>query len=519
MKAKKGFTLVELIMSLGILAIILMLVFNTLNTSIVSESMVDKQYRIQTGLRKTLDKTNEVIRYSKGIFAVPESFLGEKAMDSRWSYLMVSPDKKRLVVMSYDRKSDRFIEEVLIGEEDNIEYSMVFVRGVNSEKILDYQIRANILRRSGDEIEKIGYQGRIEGINTVQIVDKGSKSNPSKGLAFTKEGYTSGKGNTEIAYISMILDKSGSMDEVLKSYVIQYGRYCSEGKGHSHSQCRCKFKEITRMDDLKDSLLKENGILDILAKEDNIYLSLIPFDTLANTTGSFNHKALELKDNKELIKSQVRGLRASGGTNTGDALRRAYNNHLKVRQDLLKGSNININHYMILLVDGETTFELRQVKEWGKYGGYWNYYWEANSLGDFYFGDGNVSEVYTNRRYKNKPNVSYGITGSGNKPILSSSDIKYDINRPNIFSHYEKNTYVYSLGQKIKSYNIKPYVIGYNTGSGFNKQVNLLAGSIGTSKDNIYKYDDKDFNLEDIFKSIANDIMADHWLVSGPEIK
>jgi hypothetical protein len=49
--------------------------------------------------------------------------------------------------------------------------------------------------------------------------------------------------------------------------------------------------------------------------------------------------------------------------------------------------------------------------------------------------------------------------------------------------------------------------------------INSIGTSVGTESDHIYRYDDPGFSLDEVFKNIANDIMADFWLVSGPVIK
>ena len=47
-------------------------------------------------------------------------------------------------------------------------------------------------------------------------------------------------------------------------------------------------------------------------------------------------------------------------TNTGDGLRRVYHMHNDFRTKMGIDSKIRVYHYMIVLVDGRTTYEVRE---------------------------------------------------------------------------------------------------------------------------------------------------------------
>ena len=105
------------------------------------------------------------------------------------------------------------------------------------------------------------------------------------------------------------------------------------------------------------------------------------------------------------------------------------------------------------------------------------------------------------RYYGEKADDSYGYdrTGDGNTIINPSQ-------------------YVNTIGALIESSSdpIKSYIIGY--GTDLSTHIDSIGSAIGTDEDKIYAYDDEGFNLQEVFRNIANDIMADFWLLTGPQI-
>jgi hypothetical protein len=129
---------------------------------------------------------------------------------------------------------------------------------------------------------------------------------------------------------------------------------------------------------------------------------------------------------------------------------------------------------MIILVDGETTYETK-VEDGTSY----------------YVDDGDYNEAKMKR------------VGLGN------------VSMPN-----DSPSYVYSIGELIKasSPGIKTYVIGFD--SSISTSVTQIAESIGTNKsEDLHLYNSSTFDLSEIFSDIANDIVADMWLIMGPQIQ
>lgn len=261
----------------------------------------------------------------------------------------------------------------------------------------------------------------------------------------------------------------------------------------------------------------DTGIIQQFSKEENVFISLVPFSTTgnypsptANTNPNSRHHIYEVYDNtkKNDLVEIIKKMEAEGGTNTGDGLRQAYNLHNDFRTRMSIDEKTQIHHYMVLLVDGETTYEVKkgiweriEYLDWFIKKIRWDFK-VSNSEPKYYLNVGNISFYYGSNSYSSNPNTTYAITGNGNSIINNSP-------------------YVNAVGKLIKNFDagngVKSYIIGYAKDLG--THISSIGTSIGTESDNIYKYDDPGFNLDEIFKNIATDIMADFWLVSGPQIQ
>ena len=100
-------------------------------------------------------------------------------------------------------------------------------------------------------------------------------------------------------------------------------------------------------------------MIDGLAKHENINLSITPFSNTANSVkdddenGDDFNKMMSLKDEIEdgKIKGIIDSIKASGGTNTGDGMRRGFYSIVDFNNE---NQDKAIKNFMIILVDGET---------------------------------------------------------------------------------------------------------------------------------------------------------------------
>ena len=555
-----GVTLIELIIALAIISAVIILSANILMVSLKTQNVTVKDYSVQSEMRIATEQTNEIIRYSKAVFAVPKSFVTTVAtMDPGWKYLMTSPDNKRVVIMEYDETLDKHIEKVIVKESEDIEYAISFLKDTtaNSDTVLKYKIHSYSVDGAGNRLkEKIVYETTIETVNAIQIVDKGTNSSPSIALAFRSDGQTSGKGKNQIAYITIILDVSNSMNQT------------PSGGGSNTRETTS-----SRISKVREALVGNgtntgNGIIQKFSKEENVFISIVPFANTANypsphadlnSTG--RHPFYEVYDDikSTSLITTIKEIKADGynsgqgGTNTGDGLRRAYYLHETFRDRMIQnGTPIKVedqvHHYTILLVDGETTFETESYnfedngfyvdagstekiskKNYDRFN--WLTDWVGKPTGAEVL-DGNIpysdyGSAVLNRitydegkiKYKSKSwnnwyeytyngrYVLYGEKNSGfNRPIITGNGSNSILNSP----------YVSYVGAKFQDFGIRSYLIGY--ASGLTNNINYIGDKIGTDNTNRYQYNAANFNLDDIFKNIATDIMADFWIAAGPQI-
>lgn len=523
-KNRKGLTVLELIIAIAIASIVIVISTGLFRLTTKGHSLSLKEYSLQSSIRRATEETNQTVRYCKAVFAVPQTFVADTdTMDPDWNYLMVSPDGKRIVSMEYNKDEDRFVERILVPEQKNIQYEIFFERdpAASADNLMKYVIRAYIVDGEGNKTsEKIAYETEIESVNAVQVMDKGTGipeegipgAAPSIALAYLKEGI-SGEGRNEIAYITLVVDVSGSMNEAPDG-----GSTTREECDWRGRNCKTvKFRD-SRIDLVKKALTgggEKEGIIQQFAQE-NIYVSLVPFSTTANYpsptatnnistakhpiyyVSNYNNK---VNSNNSRHKANLQEeiddkLYANGGTNTGDGLRRAYQLHNDFKDTMKIDKNIRVHHYMILLVDGETTYEVKNGN-WtkGKNSNTWKF--TANtSSSKYYSGEGNIEPITSANRNKD-PKISYAITGTG--------------------STFAGTGYVNAIGGLIDDLNVKSYVIGY--ASGLTKNINDIGAALGKDKTKVYNYDNENFNLDEVFQNIANDIMADYRTLSGPQIR
>lgn len=568
----KGLSLVELIVTLALIGITIFIVANFLFFANRTQKATSKEYAMQSDIRRTTEIANELVRYSKAVFAVPETFVASTdVMDPGWSYLMVSLDSKRIVTMEYDEDLDKHVEKISVSESEDILYYIEFEKDkeAKGDSVLRYKIYAYNTDKNGNKTnEKLVFESTVEAVNAIQVADKGTEAFPSVALAFRSDGHTSGKGKNQRAYITIIVDISNSMN-------------LTPSDGGSTSR-ETKNSRITKVREalVGDGSPSGTGIIQQFGKEENVFISFIPFANTANSPiphANLNpdeiHPEYEVYDSTELnaLLTQISSLKANGhesnkygsgqgGTNTGDGLRRSYYLHENHRERNNIDPKDQVHHYIIMLVDGETTFEASYV-DWEDEGYYtkpsswwgdvteiingikytrfnWTTDWDY-TMRDELLSDGNISTSTSNIEPNSDPlirdnyyngtinYIEYNWFTGYRERTYSGNIVKYGKKNDDVTniiitgdgsSVIDDNDYIESVGEAIKAFEsgVNSYIIGYANNLG--THIAGIGESIGTSPENIYRYDDPDFDLDEVFRNIATDIMADFWLAAGPQI-
>lgn len=138
-KNKQGFTVIELIVAIAIASIMIVISINLLRLTNKAHSISLEEYDLQSAIRRATEETNQAARYSRAVFAVPQTFVAStEKMDPDWNYLMVSHDGKRIISMEYDDSEgkEEFVERVLVPEHKNIRYEIFLKKNLKQKQIM-----------------------------------------------------------------------------------------------------------------------------------------------------------------------------------------------------------------------------------------------------------------------------------------------------------------------------------------------------------------------------------------------
>lgn len=530
MKTNKGFTLIELILAIALAALVVLGAYNLLISNNKLYIGISSEFDIQSQVRYATTVINESTRYSTVAFAVLDEHFqgGEGELTEKWSYFGVSKDKQEILHYEWDEDKNIHIKEILVPKEDGYYYDLYFYQReeTENERIINYELLVT-KKNNNDENKQeiIDIKTEIEALSAIQIVDRGLYSD-EKAIALAYRTDPIPKAESQHAVIAMVLDTSGSMnwnmkgeDEVIWSKI--YGDLRVNGisqkvgepaKGSWHQWLEPNYwyynvnsylyrayyepyrysRGYVKKDEskIRINILKNQAQFLVEEFKNNQIqgdIKLIEF----NTRASCKTKWIDIQNNNQEVIKKINELKANGGTNTGDGLRRAYYEIDDKNKELSKVDK-EVKNYMIVLVDGVTTF------------------YSSKNNGDF---------------YKEKDEAPY-IGGKG-----SSLDD-------------EGEEYVKVIGNMIQgkgsytNHNITTFIIGFSDKWENGKyeeleSVNTISEACGieeedhfdiTNKDKPVKDDPKyvfwakdEDSLKNVFNSISKTIEADFWQVSGPD--
>lgn len=380
MKTKKGFTLLEVILTLALVTIVLSIPANFLifGNKVREKSMSEAE--IQASTRLTGEYINNISRFATKVHTIPRSsfqYSEDGVRDPITSYIGITKEGHIVIDKPGENPGDPRIIQYVAKKQDGIDYEIIF-NEVTYDKVgektkLDTVLSFSIVgKKNGKIVTEIA--SNIEVLNAVDIDHLGTSSDPAVALAFSmvEPGSQEWIEVSPDAYISMVLDVSGSM------------KWDMDGKNASITNQRITI--------LKDNA---NKMIDRLANMNfDIYISLVPFSNDANDPKTFHN--VNKESELALIKAEVASLNADGATNTGDGIRRAYY-QLKSKTDPLIAAGKNYSDFtqhMMVLVDGATNRETNRITSRGWFFGYYVKS-ETPTLGS---GDTNNNVVVGNNR-------------------------------------------------------------------------------------------------------------------------
>lgn len=525
MTKKRGFTLIELILAIGIGIIVISLTYNILLVGIKGHSIAFKSFENQSEIRYTIETINNALRFATVGFAVTEDDFqpvevnGDvEGLVKPWNYIGLGPDKKSIVHYKFvgtEDKKGHYEMEVLAKAFDNLSYNIKFTKPNNERgnKLIRY-----ILEITNDGKREI-MTTEVEAINALHVIDWGDAKKPAIALAYRTEETPEIK-DKAVAAIAMVLDVSGSMNRDM------------QGKETINDSKK-------RISILKNTLTDLNHGLFSILENSEAYISLIPFSTNANIPHN-NYKTQIIKNSasdfynikeKDKLINIVNDLVADGGTNTGDGLRRAYYQLKKFNEEKVKKYNLDnckkIKKYIIVLVDGVTTLSSANVYVSLNSYSDWPYRVWYGKFDSFVFNDGNIGDtIYTT----NDSLIGYNKLKNGNYPVQP-----YTLARPvGDGAELDKNygeEYVKRIGQMILSSKMidQAFVIGYSELKSELGSVANIARALGIAvkeneenenfknNDFVFIATNKD-ELKKAFSDIGGYIKEELWQVEGPRL-
>ena len=458
----RGFTLVELMVTIALLGMVIFMAASFVNFSFNLEKKSEAEYDFQASMRQASRVLNNELRDSSVTFTMTEEyFTGTKK--EKWDYLGVENKKE---IVQYKWNPDKWNPEtttngaheriVLVASNESISYNLTFNQVHPNSKLIGFSLEGI---NSSDDGKKHIINSEISAMNSVAVDDGGSPDDPAVAVAYRSD--TAPKPEevttrTDVTMlITLVLDDSGSMDQDMN------GR-SSGNWGFDRNNIR---KNIMKNEAKK--------LIDRFVALGNIKVAIIPFSDSANNPGAFIDCTVA---NRASIKTEIDRLDASGGTNTGDGLRRAY---YRINAYNTANSSEEIVNHIILLTDGNPTYYSSMYR---------NSYTAKTD-------DGNVSGDY--------------IRGSGQE----TTD---NVNR--------SMDYVDTIGQTLvvgRTVNIRTFVIGFTAVSGGVTRARDIAESACTSTTNperkgTYYAAGSDVELESVFQEITSTILQETWHIYGP---
>jgi prepilin-type N-terminal cleavage/methylation domain-containing protein len=453
-RARAGFTLVELIVTIVLIGMVIGLANIFFGFSFKSEKKVEAEYGLQSSMRQASEVLNNAIRNATVTFALPESVF-EGTKKNKWNYFGLE-DGKEIVQYTWNPGAGTHERKVLLAADPGITYSLYFTQDEPNSKMLIFHLSC---LPDGIDAKKIEIETELSAMNSVAVDNGGSEDNPAVAIAYRSDP----KPNPEVITtqeevtiaIALVLDDSGSMDFDMQGR--QQGSYGFDNKNVRKTIMKAQAKKL----------------IGDFAEMGNVVISIIPFADNADRTGAM----LDCDEYKDQLITKINGLDASGGTNTGDGLRRAY---YKLDSYNAAHGGDEIVNYIILLTDGNPTYRSST-----------NYYtFQAQT------GDGDCAYV----------------KGSGQEV------------EPNLT---ECLSYVNTIGQTLvvgKSIDIRTFVIGFSAVPANVSRAKNIAQDACTSASPTYAmtrrgtyYEaNSDIKLEEVFKTIKSTILQETWHIYGP---
>lgn len=462
----KGFTLVEVIIAMTLIGMVAAIAGSMINFSFKAEKKAEEEYDLQAEVRLAAEVVNNALRNTSVTFLMNGKMPETKAQG--WNYIGMSADGTEILQYTWDEVSNSHTEKRLLQARPASNYVLDF-SNPKSTKLIDYTIGFDQVNSNNFEVKS-----SVNAVNSIAIDYIKDEKNPSQVLAYRlDERPKAGKDTKGAVVITMVLDTSGSM------------AYDMGGSG--------KDKNKIRM-----TIMKEKAKALVGDFPENVHLSIFEYSTDADDAMGREFIKLDTEGKKNTVKSTIEGFRATGGTNTGDALRRAYH---KLGEYVPQPNEEPLN-YIILLTDGNPTYYSHTATDGFWSGPWWNQTWVEKSK----YGNSTRQAKIPDDEYQVDANAAKWVSGPGNDDDNGKNCLNYA-------------TYMGSIIAGDTSKNIKTFVIGF---SGVNSEITKAetiatsANKAGTKVEDVYFEAGSGEELGIAFDAIKEAILTEYWHIYGP---
>ncbi|MDR2649652.1 MAG: VWA domain-containing protein [Clostridiales bacterium] len=479
MRRGRGFTLVELAIVSSLISMVFLIAYSMLNLGAKSLNMSAKEYELQSSVRLAAQTATSKIRYSTAVFTIPKTSFRPDNLSEQWDYLGIedvtvkSKPASQIVQYIWNEAAGTHERTVIVQAREDITYSFVFSKdisvsgdgSINSDRLLNYKIEGYL--NGNVSVPYITVDGLTLAANSLQVIDSGTDLNQATAIACRSDK----RPETFVGHVAMVLDCSGSMEQDMDgNATVVIGQ--------------------RRIDILRDAA---ESLINQLSACDNIDVSIIPFSSSANNPGEFKRTSA---DTAGLI-DQIEALEPKGGTNPGDALRRAYYQLTEHNAKVPIGAAKN---YLIVLVDGDTTLcsinsrssSIRPAEK------------------DYFMSPGNIINDSTWLYLPSETSITGSIQGSLRPFQLAGAG---DSSTISLTTNYLKKC----ASDFFASTNFaRPFLIALSE-SVSTQGLTDIASGLNAPASNVFRADDL-ASLNAAFTSIMNEITNELWHLNGPEL-
>ncbi|SMP48790.1 VWA domain-containing protein [Anoxynatronum buryatiense] len=456
----EGVTLIELIIVLGLISLVIMVTGPMINFSGNAHRKTVDEFNLQSSMRIASQTIANFTRHGTAVFPILQDKLDNEGLANGWNYFALDSGGKRLVHFVWNSTSNSHTENQLIelDANDDLYLGMSFFQDPSDTRLLQFDLHAF---RQGQSSSVMKISSELNAINTARIDQVGSSSNRPVALAYRTGARPDPR--MKIA-VTFVVDISGSMN---------FDMAGNPSSGYAGYNAAVFDTNDVRIDHLKNI---SPGMIDRFANFEHapVYLSLIQFNDNANNNKTGPLLNLHDQANVQSVKDQIVAITPTGGTNTGDGMRRAY--HVLRNFYLANEADYNVKSYLILLMDGDPT------------------YWSSTSGSgtNYQVNDGNINTL--------RGNGSTTITDSHNyvkhisETLITGSTSPFDISTSVIAFTNETD------GGQVRAQQTADFCD--DPGNEFRNGSYYHAFSGG--------------KLDEVFNDIINSILDDTWHIYGP---